>query len=173
MRPDLSACCKAIANGHALAAVTGTDRFREAAQQIFVTGSFWCSARRRWPPRSPPSSKLRDTAAIAHMARIGRRFCATASTRRRAAYGLGAPPDRPGADAAWSCSTTTRTSRRATSSPTEALKRGVYMHPWHNMFLSAAHTEADIDEALFATDRALRVVADRLPEEHAPCGEAV
>ena len=31
---------------------------------------------------------------------------------------------------------------------TEALKGGVFLHPWHNMFLSAAHTEADIDEAL-------------------------
>ena len=36
---------------------------------------------------------------------------------------------------------------------TEALKRGVFMHPWHNMFLSAAHSEADIEEALAVTDR--------------------
>jgi glutamate-1-semialdehyde 2,1-aminomutase len=43
VRPDLSAFSKAIANGHALAAVTGTDRFREAAQNVFVTGSFWYS----------------------------------------------------------------------------------------------------------------------------------
>jgi glutamate-1-semialdehyde 2,1-aminomutase len=40
----------------------------------------------------------------------------------------------------------------------EALKRGVYLHPQHNMFLSAAHTEADIDAALAATDESLRVV---------------
>ncbi len=33
---------KAIANGYALAAVTGNDRFREAASKVFVTGSFWC-----------------------------------------------------------------------------------------------------------------------------------
>ena len=35
------------------------------------------------------------------------------------------------------------------------------MHPWHNMFLSAAHTEGDIEEALAVTDRALLVVADQ------------
>jgi glutamate-1-semialdehyde 2,1-aminomutase len=44
---------------------------------------------------------------------------------------------------------------------TEALRGGVYLHPWHNMFLSAAHTVDDIDQALEATDRALRAVADR------------
>jgi glutamate-1-semialdehyde 2,1-aminomutase len=41
----------------------------------------------------------------------------------------------------------------------ETLKRGVYMHPKHNMFLSLAHTEADIDTALSVTDEAFRVVA--------------
>ena len=44
MRPDLSAWSKAIANGYALAAVTGNDRFREAATKVFITGSFWCGA---------------------------------------------------------------------------------------------------------------------------------
>ena len=42
MRPDLCAWSKAIANGYALAAVTGNDKFREAATKVFVTGSFWC-----------------------------------------------------------------------------------------------------------------------------------
>jgi len=36
----------------------------------------------------------------------------------------------------------------------EMLKRGVYVHPWHNMFLSAAMNEADIDIALNAADGA-------------------
>jgi len=34
------------------------------------------------------------------------------------------------------------------------LKRGVYVHPWHNMFLCAAMTHADIDQALDAADAA-------------------
>ena len=42
VRPDLAAWSKAIANGYALAAVTGNDKFREAATKVFVTGSFWC-----------------------------------------------------------------------------------------------------------------------------------
>jgi glutamate-1-semialdehyde 2,1-aminomutase len=43
----------------------------------------------------------------------------------------------------------------------EALRRGVYMHPKHNMFLSLAHTEHDIDLALQATDAAFAAVAAR------------
>ena len=39
-----------------------------------------------------------------------------------------------------------------------ALKEGVYLHPWHNMFLSLAHSEADIERALEATDRAFAAV---------------
>ncbi len=41
----------------------------------------------------------------------------------------------------------------------EALQRGVYLHPWHNMFLSAAHQADDIDRVLEATDGALKQVA--------------
>ena len=44
---------------------------------------------------------------------------------------------------------------------TQALKRGVYLHATHTMFLSAAHTAADIDRTLEATDAALAEVARR------------
>ena len=36
----------------------------------------------------------------------------------------------------------------------KALQHGVYLHPWHNMFLSIAHTEKDIAQALEGTDKA-------------------
>ena len=49
-------------------------------------------------------------------------------------------------------------SRRAGCSPLEALRGGAWLHPQHNMFLSAAHTEADIDRALQATDGAMAAV---------------
>ena len=43
----------------------------------------------------------------------------------------------------------------------EMLSRGVYIHPWHNMFLCAAMTEADIDQALDAAESALAAVKSR------------
>ena len=44
---------------------------------------------------------------------------------------------------------------------TEALARGVYLNPRHNMFLSLAHTQADIDQALVVTNEAFAAVAAR------------
>ena len=41
----------------------------------------------------------------------------------------------------------------------EAVKRGVYLHPVHNWFLSAAHTPDDIDLALERTDDAFAELA--------------
>jgi len=41
----------------------------------------------------------------------------------------------------------------------EALRHGAYLHPRHTMFLSCAHTEADIDLVLEAADAGFRHVA--------------
>ena len=37
----------------------------------------------------------------------------------------------------------------------QMLERGIYLHPWHNMFLCAAMTEADIDGVLNAAEDSL------------------
>ena len=42
---------------------------------------------------------------------------------------------------------------------TAALEAGAYFHPRHNMFLSCAHTAADIDRALEAADAGFNAVA--------------
>ena len=39
-----------------------------------------------------------------------------------------------------------------------ALQNGMYIHPWHNWFLSTAHTESDIEQVLDATDKAFAEV---------------
>ncbi|OQW59252.1 MAG: glutamate-1-semialdehyde 2,1-aminomutase [Proteobacteria bacterium SG_bin9] len=151
VQPDLSAWSKAIANGYALAAVTGNDHFRDAASRIYVTGSFWTSAvamaaalatldcleRENGPERMRAmGQRLRDgIAAQAKVAGIGIR--------------QSGPPQMP--TILFDDDATFAKGERFCA---EALKRGVYLHPKHNMFLSAAHTEADIDEALVATQQA-------------------
>jgi glutamate-1-semialdehyde 2,1-aminomutase len=47
----------------------------------------------------------------------------------------------------------------------EAAERGVLLHPWHNMFVSAALTDADVQTTLERTDEAFAALArqvDRL-----------
>jgi glutamate-1-semialdehyde 2,1-aminomutase len=46
----------------------------------------------------------------------------------------------------------------------EAVERGVLLHPWHNMFVSAALTEADVRATLERTDDAFAALARRLDE---------
>jgi glutamate-1-semialdehyde 2,1-aminomutase len=39
------------------------------------------------------------------------------------------------------------------------IQRGIYFHPWHNMFLCSAMTESDIAQTLAAADDALAETA--------------
>jgi len=158
VQPDLSAWSKAIANGHALAAVTGNDRYRDAASKIFVTGSFWCSAV-SMAAAVATLDELERADGPAHMRAMGQRL-RDGIAAQAVAVGIGVrqsgPPQMPtllfddDADFA-----------KGDLFTREALKRGVYLHPRHNMFLSTAHTEADIDFALEATKAAFDVVAAR------------
>jgi glutamate-1-semialdehyde 2,1-aminomutase len=153
VRPDLSAWSKAIANGHALAAVTGADRFREAATQVFLTGSFWCGA----VPMAAAVATLTELRRIdgpARMKEMGTRL-RMGLEERAVHHGLridiSGPEQMPTLlfedDDEW---------RRGFVFCAEALRHGAYFHPKHNMFLSCAHTEADIDAALEAADAGFR-----------------
>ncbi len=44
------------------------------------------------------------------------------------------------------------------------LARGVYVHPWHNMFFCAAMTEADIAFALDAAEESFAALKKQVPE---------
>ncbi len=158
VQPDLSAWSKAIANGYALAAVTGNDRYRDAASRLYATGSFWCSA----VAMAAALATLDGLQAIdgpARMRSLGERLRAGLD-RQAKASGIGirqsGPPQMPTIlfDDDPDCA-------KGYLFCQQALKRGVYLHPRHNMFLSAAHTEADIDAALAATAEAFEWVARR------------
>jgi glutamate-1-semialdehyde 2,1-aminomutase len=151
VQPDLSAWSKAIANGYALSAVTGNDSMRDAASRLFVTGSFWCSA----------VSMAAAVATLDELERIdgprvmrdlGQRFrdgIAKQATEAGVRVRQSGPPQMP--TILFEDDTDFAIGERFSA---EALKRGVYLHPRHNMFLSAAHTVGDIDFALEVTSEA-------------------
>jgi glutamate-1-semialdehyde 2,1-aminomutase len=157
VRPDLSAWSKAVANGHPLAVVTGADRYREAAARVYVTGSFWCGAV-AMAAAVATIRKLRDTDAIAKMTAMGQRLREGLQDQSRR-YGFAlrqtGPVQMPQilfeGDPDFA---------KGNRFVVEALKRGAYLHPWHNMFLSAAHEKADIDQVLEATEGAFRVMRE-------------
>jgi glutamate-1-semialdehyde 2,1-aminomutase len=156
VRPDLTAFSKAIANGYALAAVTGRDRFRDAATRIFTTGSFWFQA----IPMAAALATLRKLHAIdgvALMHRAGMRLrdgLQAQADSRGIKIRQSGPPQMP--------LVLFEDDPEVTKGKffcVEALKRGVFLHPVHTMFLSCAHTDGEIDRALEATDGAFAAVA--------------
>lgn len=156
VRPDLSAWSKAIANGYALAAVTGTDALRDAATRIYTTGSFW-SGGVAMAAALATMEVIDSSNLVSHLERVGRRFregIAAQAASHRVSVRQSGPVQLPlilfDNDPGFA---------KGNAFTAEALKRGVYLHPRHNMFLSLAHTEQDIDQALQATDAAFREVA--------------
>lgn len=157
VQPDLAAWSKAIANGRALAMVTGSDVCRESAGQVFATGSFW-TAGEAMAAGIATLTKLRDTDGIGRMRVMGQRLRDGLDEQART-HGLplvqSGPPQMP----VMLFDGDTPERQMGWTFCTEALKRGVYLHAAHTMFLSAAHCEADIDQALEATDGAMAETA--------------
>jgi glutamate-1-semialdehyde 2,1-aminomutase len=156
VQPDLSAWSKAIANGYPLAAVTGNERFREAATKLYATGSFWCGA-------TPMAAALATLDVLEaengpeRMRQMGQRLrdgIAVQAEHHGVGIRQSGPPQMPTIlfddDADYA---------KGSRFVLEALQRGVYLHPKHNMFLSLAHTAADIDFALSVIDEAFEIVA--------------
>jgi glutamate-1-semialdehyde 2,1-aminomutase len=155
VRPDLSAWSKAIANGHALAAVTGTDAWREAASRIFVTGSFWCTA---VPMAAAVATldRLEELDAIPHMERLGQRLRAGLDALA-ARHGIGLRQSGPVQMPLFLFEEDPEF-RKGFAFCRAALEPGAYLHPRHNMFLCAAHTEADMDRVLEAAEAGFRAI---------------
>jgi glutamate-1-semialdehyde 2,1-aminomutase len=127
--------------------------------RVFLTGSFWCSA-------------VAMAAAVATLTELERRHV----VERLEALGLllrqGWRSEAPG----WACANPARRpcpcccSTTTPISPAEepfcaaALRAGAYLHPRHNMFLCAAHDEADVAAVLGAAEAgfaAIRRMGDR------------
>lgn len=157
VRPDLSAWSKAIANGHPLAAVTGVDSLRESASSIFVTGSFWFA-----PPAMAAGfatlTILRETDAIAHTQAMAQRMRDGLELQAER-HGLRIRQSGPAAMPLLLFSDDDAQLTMGNHWASGCVERGVYLHPWHNWFFSAAHQTADIDLALERTDEAFASTA--------------
>ncbi len=153
VRPDLSAWSKSIANGFALAALTGNERFRDATSSIFTTGSFWCSAVAMAAGVATLTALRRDDG-VGHMTRMGQMLrdgLASLSDTHGMPIRQTGPVQMPtvlfddDAD-----------HRKGVAFCAATVRQGVYFHPLHNMFLSAAHTAADIEKALNAAEHGFK-----------------
>ena len=155
VQPDLSCWGKAIANGHPISALLGSAGTTDAAASIYVTGSFWFSA-------APMAASLvtlqriRETDYLEHTIRLGTRLregLAAVADEAGIALSQTGPVQMPlimvnGADGK-------RDLDASSAFAGAMIARGVYFHPFHNMFFNAAMADADIDMALDAARAAM------------------
>lgn len=144
-QPDLICYSKALGNGYPISAAVGSDRLKIAASKTFLTGSFWNAA--------VPMAAALKTLEIAQRDRVieqletqGQRLIdGMLQTGRSHGIELKAtgPAALPYVRVAQDPSF-----RKQQALCSIAIQNGLYLHPHHNWFLSAAHTSEVIDETL-------------------------
>lgn len=151
VQPDLSTWGKCIANGHPISALLGNDKARKAAASIYVTGSFWYAGA-AMAAGLETLRLVRETDYLERMQGLGTRL-RTGLHDRATAAGFGLRQTGPETMPLFLFDDDPDL-RLGFSWSSAMLARGVYVHPWHNMFLCAAMTEQDIDGALDAAEGA-------------------
>ena len=159
-KPDLICFCKAIGNGYPISALVGTETLKGEAAKVFFTGSYWYQA-------APMAAAL---ACLTELKRIdaprlmheyGNRLTGgMAEIARSHGYHLKVSglPSMP--------------YLRLTDDPSMMLhqrfcaactERGAYFTSHHNWFMSAAHTEEDLQRTLEIVDDAFTALAAAQP----------
>ncbi|MEI9995600.1 MAG: aminotransferase class III-fold pyridoxal phosphate-dependent enzyme [Rhizomicrobium sp.] len=158
VKPDLSCWGKAIANGYPISALLGSEKARAAAGSLYVTGSFWFAAV-AMAAGIATLNEIASTDYLEHTIRIGTRL-------RSGLAGLAG-------DRGFSIRQTgpaqmplilfddDKELKTGYGWASEMLRRGVYVHAWHNMFICAAMTDSDVTLVLEAADDAFKAVAGR------------
>ncbi len=160
VKPDLTAWSKAIANGYALAAILGSEKYMKAARNVFTTGSFWFAAA-SMVAACTTLDLIHEEDVISRIESLGQKF---RDGLQAQADGMNIPLSQSGPPQmplVLFQDDEVQVKPRADHFTNEAMKAGLYLHPRHNMFLNGGHTEADIDEALQITESSLQAVRDQ------------
>ncbi|MCB1672216.1 MAG: aminotransferase class III-fold pyridoxal phosphate-dependent enzyme [Gammaproteobacteria bacterium] len=150
--PDLSCYCKAIANGYPISALVGIDSLRDTAAAIFQTGSFWFSA----GPMAAALVCLQELQRLDAPTRI-------LATGRKLLDGLVNIAREHGHELIVSGMPSMPYLRLAHEDGIgfhqalcgECTRRGVFLTSHHNLFISAAHSDADLQLTWDVFDDAL------------------
>jgi glutamate-1-semialdehyde 2,1-aminomutase len=159
--PDVSCWGKAIANGYPLSAVVGSERARAAFGRIFATGTYWFSA----VPMAAALATLHEIETTDYLERAIARGTqlreGLAEQATRHGFGLRqtGPVQMP-----LMLLDDDPDFRLTYCWTEEAMRRGVYLHPFHNMFMCAALTEGDVARTLEITDAAFIALKARAPK---------
>ena len=143
---------KALGNGYPISACVGTKVYKVAASKCFLTGSFWnCVVPMAVAMKTmeiavreaiPLQLERLGTKLIDGMLSLGERYGIKLITSGEPAM----PYVRVAEDQSF------KKQQRLCAA---AIQQGLFLHPHHNWFLSAAHTEPVIEESLERFERAI------------------
>jgi len=154
--PDLTAFSKAIGNGYPLSAVVGLDKLRKAASEIYVTGSFWCNAT-SMAASLKTLSIIEEIDVSAHISFLGNKLrngIDQIANNFGVAISQSGPPQMP-----LILFKDDKDFSKGSKFVQYLLRKGIYFHPWHNMFLSLAHSAEDVDLTLDAVNYAMKKIS--------------
>jgi glutamate-1-semialdehyde 2,1-aminomutase len=160
VEPDLSTWGKCIANGHPVSALLGSNKARTAAGKIFATGSYWFQS----APLAAGVETMRlvrDSDYLERIEALGHRLRDGLAERAQGA-GFALRQTGPVTMPLFLFEDDPDL-RKGFCWSSAMLERGVYVHPWHNMFLCAAMTEADIDQTLDAAEGSFKALKSAGP----------
>jgi glutamate-1-semialdehyde 2,1-aminomutase len=157
-KPDMICYCKAIANGYPISALVGADSLADAAGAIFQTGSFWFSAAPMAAALACLKELQRSNAPHLIMNKgkkvtEGLKKIAADQGNELVVSGMPSMPY-------------LRTEHEAGIEFHQALcgectRRGVFLASHHNLFISAALSDEDIQQTWNIFEIALTVVNER------------
>jgi glutamate-1-semialdehyde 2,1-aminomutase len=158
LRPQLTCFSKAMGNGYPISACVGAEDLRPSAKKVFFTGSFFTSG----VPMAAALATLKEmveTKAIEHMFRMGERLKQGMLEQAKSLelkINYTGPVTMPFMTFAEDPSF-----EKAKTFCARAYQEGVFFHPSHNWFLSAAHGKPEVDQTLLATRRAFEEVKEK------------
>ena len=156
--PDLVCFGKAMANGHPISMMAGKARFMDAARSVYFSGTHFFSA----VPMAAAMACMREikaSGAIARIKDLGRRFQAGLRDQAKAHRLAASVTGHPAMPYLTFTDDPTREKNRFFCG--EAAKRGIFLHPHHNWFISAALTDAELSRTLEVTDLCFKLLAEK------------
>lgn len=158
VEPDLICFGKALSNGYPVAAAVGKKFLMETAPKVYFSGTYFYSAA-PMAAAIAALSEIKASGAIEKIKALGTRFQNTLREQARARgvkVVVSGHPAMP--------------FLRHEEDPNfeknrffcgEAAKRGIFLHPHHNWFISAALTDADLNQTFEVTDTCFKLSKEK------------
>ncbi|MGQ9677254.1 MAG: aspartate aminotransferase family protein [Chloroflexota bacterium] len=158
-KPDIVCFGKAMSNGYAISAVMGKAPLMEEAKSIYFSATYFTAA--------VPMSAALATLKILERDNVVEHIYEMGSMLKR---GICEQAEEFGVSITYSGHVAMPFIRFADDEDFgkaryfcgEAAKRGVFLHPHHNMFINGAHNKEDIEKTLEVTRRCFALLAERM-----------